>query len=347
VAVVDQIVGLIRGAGKEPVERDSLYHTVRTFEEWVPGSYQPAPRARKARPSHCPQTPGASPGWPQAARVVRGRDGADEAGPHRLHQLLPGVWAIDRDITPLRPSWSPARRRSSTIARGGELDLSWSVRSSTPGTRATTAAPQPRHFCDGPVQSVALQRRPVGQLDDRTVLAHSLLADGGRLLELLCRDVWKVQPHFAQARARHPISTPWRTCRTKAVLVIGDAGAAPGRAARLPAPLRPGRRVEALDRPAVRVRRVGGAPEPPDHTAVRAVHHTLARSGAAIGDWPTWSTRRGGGARHRPSASATAAATSRPRLRADRNAPRRAHRLLPPAGGARWCRRIVQFLQVA
>ena len=34
----NQIVSLIRGAGKEPVERDSLYATVRTFEEYVPGS---------------------------------------------------------------------------------------------------------------------------------------------------------------------------------------------------------------------------------------------------------------------------------------------------------------------
>jgi aminodeoxyfutalosine synthase len=33
----DEIVTLIRGAGKEPVERDSLYATVRTFEDWVPG----------------------------------------------------------------------------------------------------------------------------------------------------------------------------------------------------------------------------------------------------------------------------------------------------------------------
>src|SRR5713226_932142 len=39
----DQIVGLIRGAGKEPVERDSLYQTVRTFQDWVPGQ-------RPARP---------------------------------------------------------------------------------------------------------------------------------------------------------------------------------------------------------------------------------------------------------------------------------------------------------
>ncbi len=33
----DEIIGLIRGAGKEPVERDSLYQTVRTFEDWTPG----------------------------------------------------------------------------------------------------------------------------------------------------------------------------------------------------------------------------------------------------------------------------------------------------------------------
>jgi aminodeoxyfutalosine synthase len=35
----DQIIELIRGAGKAPVERDSLYQTVRTFEGYVP---QPA-----------------------------------------------------------------------------------------------------------------------------------------------------------------------------------------------------------------------------------------------------------------------------------------------------------------
>src|SRR5438876_6762586 len=38
----DQIVTLIRGAGKEPAERDSLYQTVRTFEDWVPA--EPAVR---------------------------------------------------------------------------------------------------------------------------------------------------------------------------------------------------------------------------------------------------------------------------------------------------------------
>jgi aminodeoxyfutalosine synthase len=34
----DDIVTLIRGAGKVAVERDSLYGTVRTFEDYVPGS---------------------------------------------------------------------------------------------------------------------------------------------------------------------------------------------------------------------------------------------------------------------------------------------------------------------
>jgi aminodeoxyfutalosine synthase len=33
----DEIISLIRGAGKAPVERDSLYQTVRTFEDWTPG----------------------------------------------------------------------------------------------------------------------------------------------------------------------------------------------------------------------------------------------------------------------------------------------------------------------
>src|SRR3989440_7135047 len=40
----DQIVGLVQGAGKEPVERDSLYRTVRTFE-----GYETKPAAAPVR----------------------------------------------------------------------------------------------------------------------------------------------------------------------------------------------------------------------------------------------------------------------------------------------------------
>jgi hypothetical protein len=41
----DEIVTLIRGAGKEPVERDSLYQAVRTFE-----GYEPKPQTAPVRP---------------------------------------------------------------------------------------------------------------------------------------------------------------------------------------------------------------------------------------------------------------------------------------------------------
>jgi aminodeoxyfutalosine synthase len=45
----DQIITLIRGAGKEPVERDSLYQTVRTFE-----GYEPKLSAAMLRPQGPP-----------------------------------------------------------------------------------------------------------------------------------------------------------------------------------------------------------------------------------------------------------------------------------------------------
>ncbi len=40
----DEIIALVRGAGKVPAERDSLYQTVRTFEDYVPGASQAAVR---------------------------------------------------------------------------------------------------------------------------------------------------------------------------------------------------------------------------------------------------------------------------------------------------------------
>src|SRR6267143_6202591 len=39
----DEIIALMRGAGKTPVERDSLYQAVRTFEDWVPGQHAVRP----------------------------------------------------------------------------------------------------------------------------------------------------------------------------------------------------------------------------------------------------------------------------------------------------------------
>ena len=78
--------------------------------------------------------------------------------------------------------------------------------------------------CDGPVRSVALfSRRTVGQLDGRTVLLSASSRTSVALLELLCRDVWKVKPRFAEARAEAQDLDALSSLPHEAVLVIGDA----------------------------------------------------------------------------------------------------------------------------
>src|ERR1051326_6684632 len=77
---------------------------------------------------------------------------------------------------------------------------------------------------DGPVRSVALfSKVPVESLDGRTVLRTASSRTGAALLELLCRDVWRVRPHFAQARAPAPDLDALSRLPHDAVLVIGDA----------------------------------------------------------------------------------------------------------------------------
>src|SRR5256885_1595963 len=77
--------------------------------------------------------------------------------------------------------------------------------------------------CDGPVRSVALfSRRTVGQLDGRTVLLSASSRTSVALLELLCRDVWKIKPKFAEARAEAQDLEALAALPHEAVLVIGD-----------------------------------------------------------------------------------------------------------------------------
>ena len=77
----DQIVSLIRGAGKEPVERDSLYRTVRTFEDWVPTD-----------PGREPGVPGVRPGGPEGPTfAISHRPRARARG----QRGLPVVSAVD------------------------------------------------------------------------------------------------------------------------------------------------------------------------------------------------------------------------------------------------------------
>ena len=77
---------------------------------------------------------------------------------------------------------------------------------------------------DGPVHSVALfSRRPVAELDRRTILITASSRTSVLLLDLLCRHRWGVRPHFATARAEAADLASLGGLPHEAVLVIGDA----------------------------------------------------------------------------------------------------------------------------
>jgi len=81
--------------------------------------------------------------------------------------------------------------------------------------------------CDGPVHSVALfSRRPVAELDHRTILVTASSRTSVLLLDLLCRHRWGVRPRFASARAEAPDLAGLDGLPHEAVLVIGDAALA-------------------------------------------------------------------------------------------------------------------------
>src|SRR6184192_4577302 len=138
----------------------------------------------------------------------------------------PVYGAIDRGLVPLAAelvTGTPSELND--LLAAGELDVSV--------VSAVEYARQARHYillpdlaisCDGAVRSVALfSRRTVGQLDGRTVLLSASSRTSVALLELLCRDVWKVRPHFAEARAEAGDLESLAGLPHDAVLVIGDA----------------------------------------------------------------------------------------------------------------------------
>ena len=151
------------------------------------------------------------------------------------------------------------------LLAAGELDVS--VVSAVEYARNAAAyqlLPDLAITCDGPVHSVVLfSRRPIERARRRArccsqrVVAHLGAAARAALPPPLEDRLPGSRPCGPR---RRDLDDARRRCRTRRVLVIGDAAlvlAADGRA--IPITRRPGRRVEGLDRAAVRVRRLGGA----------------------------------------------------------------------------------------
>ncbi len=136
--------------------------------------------------------------------------------------------AIDRGIVALPPggelvTGTPSELNDLLVA--GELDVSViSAIEYARHAKDLLLLPDLAISCDGPVRSVALfSRRTVGQLDGRTVLLSASSRTSVALLELLCRDVWKIKPRFAEARAEAQDLDALAALPHEAVLVIGDA----------------------------------------------------------------------------------------------------------------------------
>lgn len=140
----------------------------------------------------------------------------------------PVYGAIDRGIVALPPraelvTGTPAELNDLLVA--GALDVSViSAVEYARHAKELLLLPDLAISCDGPVRSVALfSRRPVGQLGGRTVLLSASSRTSVALLELLCREVWKVEPNLAEARAEAQDLEALASLPHDAVLVIGDA----------------------------------------------------------------------------------------------------------------------------
>src|SRR5438309_8265267 len=115
----------------------------------------------------------------------------------------PVYGAIDRGEVKLPAelvTGTPAELNDLLVA--GELDVSViSAVEYARHAKELVLLPDLAISCDGPVRSVALlSRQTVGELDGRTVLLSASSRSSVALLDVLCRDVWKVRPNFVDAR---------------------------------------------------------------------------------------------------------------------------------------------------
>jgi chorismate dehydratase len=140
----------------------------------------------------------------------------------------PVYGAIDRGIVTLPAgaelvTGTPAELNDLLVA--GELDISViSAIEYARHAKDLVLLPDLAISCDGPVRSVALfAKQPVGRLGGSTILLSGSSRTSVALLELLCRDVWKIKPRFAEARAEAQDLDALVALPHEAVLVIGDA----------------------------------------------------------------------------------------------------------------------------
>ncbi|HYU09311.1 MAG TPA: menaquinone biosynthesis protein [Gemmatimonadales bacterium] len=143
----------------------------------------------------------------------------------------PVYGAIDRGVVALPHggelvTGTPAELNDLLVA--GELDVSViSAIEYARHAKDLLLLPDLAISCDGPVRSVALfAKHPVRELSNRTVLLSASSRTSVALLELLCRDVWKIRPKFAEARAEAQDLDALAALPHEAVLVIGDAALA-------------------------------------------------------------------------------------------------------------------------
>ena len=130
-----------------------------------------------------------------------------------------GIVRVDAELVTGTPS------ELNGLLAAGELDVS--VISAVEYARDAESyvlLPNLAVSCDGPVRSVALfSNRPAPELQGETVLVSASSRTSAYLLELLCKDVWRVTPHFVQARAEAADLDALGDLPHEAVLVIGDA----------------------------------------------------------------------------------------------------------------------------
>jgi chorismate dehydratase len=137
----------------------------------------------------------------------------------------PVYGAIDRGIEHVSAeivTGTPAELNDLLVA--GELDISViSAVAYARNAKYLVLLPGLAISCDGPVRSVLLlSKRPVERLSGRTVLLTASSRTSVALVELLCREVWKIEPHFAEVRAEASDLEHLAELPHDAVLVIGD-----------------------------------------------------------------------------------------------------------------------------